>query len=232
MNLIAYFTTLGPPTQPDHTDQVAALYLMVVFPTPRPPQDGGADALLGDHAAQGGVRGQDVVLPDGIFQLCGAQAVGEWPNGLLIEEWQGRLDRFHRSLGSEVEVCGRGARHGTLTTDGSADSQVRGNVYSLNKMAGANPGRIRDGRPDEAAEAAAVHLDRTLEDYRREIQRRLFGRLSRHNVTMGPYRIAVRPHRTPVTRRRVASPGGEIARRRCWSEVSGWVARPSAEPTR
>ncbi|MFF0018536.1 FadR/GntR family transcriptional regulator [Streptomyces sp. NPDC005374] len=34
---------------------------------------------------------------------------------------------------------------------------------------------IRDGRPDEAGEATAVHLDRTLEDYRREIQRRLFG---------------------------------------------------------
>ncbi|KRD06275.1 MULTISPECIES: FadR/GntR family transcriptional regulator [unclassified Streptomyces] len=34
---------------------------------------------------------------------------------------------------------------------------------------------IRDGRPDEAAEATAAHLDRTLEDYRREIQRRLFG---------------------------------------------------------
>jgi DNA-binding FadR family transcriptional regulator len=33
---------------------------------------------------------------------------------------------------------------------------------------------IRDGKPDEAA-AAAVHLDNTLEDYRREIQRRLFG---------------------------------------------------------
>ncbi|MEV6941817.1 FCD domain-containing protein [Streptomyces sp. NPDC051172] len=34
---------------------------------------------------------------------------------------------------------------------------------------------IRDGRPEEAAESTAVHLDRTLEDYRREIQRRLFG---------------------------------------------------------
>ncbi|WP_406430774.1 FadR/GntR family transcriptional regulator [Streptomyces sp. NBC_01589] len=34
---------------------------------------------------------------------------------------------------------------------------------------------IRDGRPDEAAQATAAHLDRTLEDYRREIQRRLFG---------------------------------------------------------
>ncbi|MCQ9185595.1 FCD domain-containing protein [Streptomyces sp. IBSBF 2953] len=34
---------------------------------------------------------------------------------------------------------------------------------------------IRDGRPDAAARATAEHLDRTLEDYRREIQRRLFG---------------------------------------------------------
>ncbi|WP_031073243.1 FadR/GntR family transcriptional regulator [Streptomyces sp. NRRL WC-3742] len=34
---------------------------------------------------------------------------------------------------------------------------------------------IRDGRPEEAAAATVVHLDRTLEDYRREIQRRLFG---------------------------------------------------------
>jgi hypothetical protein len=47
----------------------------------RPPQDGGAEALLGDHAAQRGVRGQEVVLPDDIFQLPGAQAVGEWPAG-------------------------------------------------------------------------------------------------------------------------------------------------------
>jgi GntR family transcriptional repressor for pyruvate dehydrogenase complex len=34
---------------------------------------------------------------------------------------------------------------------------------------------IRDGDPEAAAEAAAVHVDKTLEDYRREIQRRLFG---------------------------------------------------------
>lgn len=34
---------------------------------------------------------------------------------------------------------------------------------------------IRDGDPDAAARAAAVHLDNTLKDYRREIQRRLFG---------------------------------------------------------
>ena len=34
---------------------------------------------------------------------------------------------------------------------------------------------IRDGDPEAAARAAAIHLDKTLEDYRREIQRRVFG---------------------------------------------------------
>jgi DNA-binding FadR family transcriptional regulator len=34
---------------------------------------------------------------------------------------------------------------------------------------------IRDGDAEAAALAAAVHLDNTLEDYRREIQRRVFG---------------------------------------------------------
>lgn len=34
---------------------------------------------------------------------------------------------------------------------------------------------IRDGNADSAARAATVHLDNTLDDYRREIQRRLFG---------------------------------------------------------
>ena len=34
---------------------------------------------------------------------------------------------------------------------------------------------IRDGKPEAAAQAAALHIDNTLEDYRREIQRRVFG---------------------------------------------------------
>ena len=34
---------------------------------------------------------------------------------------------------------------------------------------------IRDGDAEAAAQAAATHLDNTLEDYRREIQRRVFG---------------------------------------------------------
>ncbi|WP_349260681.1 FCD domain-containing protein, partial [Actinocrinis sp.] len=34
---------------------------------------------------------------------------------------------------------------------------------------------IRGGDPEAAAQAAGMHLDNTLEDYRREIQRRVFG---------------------------------------------------------
>jgi DNA-binding FadR family transcriptional regulator len=34
---------------------------------------------------------------------------------------------------------------------------------------------IRDGDPEAAAQATGIHLDNTLEDYRREIQRRVFG---------------------------------------------------------
>ena len=34
---------------------------------------------------------------------------------------------------------------------------------------------IRDGEPEAAAQATSIHLDNTLEDYRREIQRRVFG---------------------------------------------------------
>jgi len=34
---------------------------------------------------------------------------------------------------------------------------------------------IRDGEPEAAAQATYVHLDNTLEDYRRQIQRRVFG---------------------------------------------------------
>lgn len=34
---------------------------------------------------------------------------------------------------------------------------------------------IRDGEPEAAAQAACIHLDNTLQDYRREIQRRVFG---------------------------------------------------------
>jgi GntR family transcriptional regulator, transcriptional repressor for pyruvate dehydrogenase complex len=34
---------------------------------------------------------------------------------------------------------------------------------------------IRDEEPEAAVQATSVHLDNTLKDYRREIQRRVFG---------------------------------------------------------
>jgi GntR family transcriptional repressor for pyruvate dehydrogenase complex len=40
---------------------------------------------------------------------------------------------------------------------------------------------IRDGDPDAAAKATSVHLDKTLDEYRREIQRRVFGSGSSDN---------------------------------------------------
>ncbi len=55
--------------------------------------------------------------------------------------------------------------HGTV--GGHADEAVAEHVVIYQA--------IRDGLPEVAAQAAAVHLDKTLEDYRREIQRRLFG---------------------------------------------------------
>src|SRR5579863_1248968 len=45
---------------------------------------------------------------------------------------------------------------------------------------------IRDGDADGAAQAAAVHLDNTLEDYRREIRRRVFGDGGRPGGTIAP----------------------------------------------
>ena len=34
---------------------------------------------------------------------------------------------------------------------------------------------LHAGEPEAAAQAACIHLDNTLQDYRREIQRRVFG---------------------------------------------------------
>lgn len=59
----------------------------------------------------------------------------------------------------------------TIGLHGSAGGHVAGAVAEHAAIHHA----IRDGKPDEAAEAAGLHLDNTLEDYRREIQRRLFG---------------------------------------------------------
>ncbi|WP_312878104.1 FCD domain-containing protein [Lentzea indica] len=64
--------------------------------------------------------------------------------------------------------------------------QRQSNIIGMNGAVGSNAAEaveehaaiyqaIRGGDPEAAAAAAAVHVDRTLEDYRREIQRRVFG---------------------------------------------------------
>lgn len=55
--------------------------------------------------------------------------------------------------------------HGTLGGHAAEAVEEHAAIYQA----------VRDGEPAEAAHAATVHLDNTLEDYRREIQRRVFG---------------------------------------------------------
>ncbi len=55
--------------------------------------------------------------------------------------------------------------HGTLGGHAAEAVEEHAAIYQA----------IRDGEPAEAARFATVHLDKTLEDYQREIQRRVFG---------------------------------------------------------
>lgn len=55
--------------------------------------------------------------------------------------------------------------HGTLGGHAAEAVEEHAAIYQA----------IRDGEPAQAAHAATVHLDNTLEDYRSEIQRRVFG---------------------------------------------------------
>ncbi|HET9974313.1 MAG TPA: FCD domain-containing protein [Streptosporangiaceae bacterium] len=90
--------------------------------------------------------------------------------------WQRRLKGFHQGLGIAQPL-----QHG-LDRWGW---QRRASVIGLRGLGGhadaavseheAIYRAIRDGDPEAAAQATSVHLDNTLEDYRREIQRRVFG---------------------------------------------------------
>ena len=55
--------------------------------------------------------------------------------------------------------------HGTLGGHAAEAVEEHAAIYQA----------IRDGEPAQAAHFATVHLDKTLEDYQREIQRRVFG---------------------------------------------------------
>lgn len=66
--------------------------------------------------------------------------------------------------------------HGTLGGHAAEAVEEHAAIYQA----------IRDGDADAAAQAATVHLDNTLEDYRREIQRRVFGDASRPGGDIAP----------------------------------------------
>lgn len=101
---------------------------------------------------------------------------------------QGRADVFNQA-DDDFHAALTAASHNTFLVSAVRDArrlQRQSSAIGIHDTLGENTRSaveeheaiyraIRDGRPDEAAEATAAHLDRTLEDYRREIQRRLFG---------------------------------------------------------
>ncbi|MFI1508685.1 FadR/GntR family transcriptional regulator [Streptomyces sp. NPDC020597] len=101
---------------------------------------------------------------------------------------QGRADVFNQA-DDDFHAALTAASHNTFLVSAVRDArrlQRQSSAIGIHDTLGENTRSaveeheaiyraIRDGRPEEAAEATAAHLDRTLEDYRREIQRRLFG---------------------------------------------------------
>ncbi|WP_189149175.1 FadR/GntR family transcriptional regulator [Streptomyces lacrimifluminis] len=100
----------------------------------------------------------------------------------------GQVDVFNQA-DDDFHAAVTAASHNTFLASAVRDArrlQRQSSAIGIHDTLGENTGfaveeheaiyrAIRDGRPEEAAEATAAHLDRTLEDYRREIQRRLFG---------------------------------------------------------
>ncbi|WP_344657475.1 FadR/GntR family transcriptional regulator [Catenulispora subtropica] len=150
------------PTDLDHVymlfefrrvQEVAASRLAAVHATP-PELRALADAA--ELCREGHVTGQAALFDrgDDDFHL-GIAAASH--NAFLVA-----AVREARRLQRQSSIIGL---HGTV--GGHADEAIaeHGAIYQA----------IRDGDPEAAAHAAAVHIDNTLEDYRREIQRRLFG---------------------------------------------------------
>jgi GntR family transcriptional regulator, transcriptional repressor for pyruvate dehydrogenase complex len=111
-------------------------------------------------------------------------AVEECRHGFL----HGQVDVFNRA-DDDFHMSVATASHNTFLVSAVRDArrlQRQSSAIGIHQTLGENTEAaveehaaiyraIRDGRPDEAAQVTAVHLDRTLEDYRKEIQRRLFG---------------------------------------------------------
>ncbi|WP_109004338.1 FadR/GntR family transcriptional regulator [Streptomyces rishiriensis] len=107
----------------------------------------------------------------------------------------GRVDVFNQA-DEDFHLAVSAASHNTFLVSAVRDArrlQRRSSAIGIHDSLGENTEAaveeheaisraIRDGRPEEAAKAMAAHLDRTLEDYRREIQRRLFRPTGSHRA--------------------------------------------------
>ena len=112
--------------------------------------------LAAEQCRQGHLTGQVALFDRGDDEFhLGIAAASHNPFLVTAVREARRLQRQSSTIGL----------HGT--TGGHADGAVQEHaaIYQA----------IRDGDPEAAAQATAVHLDNTLEDYRREIQRRVFG---------------------------------------------------------
>ncbi len=96
-----------------------------------------------------------------------------------------RASRPLRTTSSWSRLCARPAPVQAFQDDRPARHAWRHAAEAVEEHA-AIYRAIRDGDADAAAHAAAVHLDNTLEDYRRDIRRRVFGGAGRPDGTVAP----------------------------------------------
>jgi GntR family transcriptional repressor for pyruvate dehydrogenase complex len=105
---------------------------------------------------QGHVNGQTALFDHGDDEFhLGIAAASHNPFLLVAVREARRLQRQSNTIGMHGDT-------GSHAADAISEHAA---IYQA----------IRDGDAEAAAEAAGVHLDKTLEDYRREIQRRVFG---------------------------------------------------------
>ncbi|MEU4746628.1 FadR/GntR family transcriptional regulator [Actinosynnema sp. NPDC023658] len=150
------------PTNLDHVymlfefrrvQETAASRLAATHATPAELRAIGAAA---ETCRQGHVTGQLALFQDGDedFHLAVAAASHNQFLVAAVREAR-RLQRQSSTIGL----------HGTIGGHAAEAVEEHLAIYEA----------IRDGDPEAAAHAAGLHLDNTLQDYRSEIQRRLFG---------------------------------------------------------
>ncbi len=124
--------------------------------TRAPPAELRAIEAAAELCRQGHLTGQVALFDRGDDEFhLGIAAASHNPFLVTAVREARRLQRQSSTIGL----------HGT--TGGHADGAVEEHA-AIHQA-------IRDGDPEAAAQATATHLDNTLEDYRREIQRRVFG---------------------------------------------------------